>query len=30
MTSCKIVIHDEVNLKVEGLPVDIRRKIANK
>jgi len=27
---CKIVIHDEVNLKVEGLPVDVRRKIANK
>src|SRR6056300_966650 len=26
---CKIVIHDEVNLKVEGLPVDVRRKIAN-
>ena len=28
--SCKIVIHDEVNLKVEGLDVDVRRKIANK
>ena len=28
--SCKIVIHDEVNLKVEGLSVDVRRKIANK
>jgi len=26
---CKIVIHDEVNLKVEGLSVDVRRKIAN-
>jgi superfamily II DNA or RNA helicase len=27
---CRIVLHDEVNLKVEGLPVDVRRKIANK
>ena len=27
--SCKIVINDEVNIKIEGLPVDVRRKIAN-
>ena len=27
---CKIVITDEVNVKIEGLPVDVRRKIANK
>jgi len=27
--SCKIVINDEVNVKIEGLPVDVRRKIAN-
>ena len=27
---CKIVIKDEVNFKVEGLPVDMRRKLANK
>jgi superfamily II DNA or RNA helicase len=30
MTSCKIVIQDEVNVKVENLPVENRRKIANK
>jgi len=30
MSSCRIVIHDEVNFKVEGLEVDVRRKIANK
>ena len=30
MSSCKLVILDEVNLKVEGLEVDVRRKIANK
>jgi len=29
LSSCKIVIRDEVNLKVEGLPVEIRRKISN-
>ena len=29
MTSCKIVIRDEVNIKIEGLPVEIRRKITN-
>ena len=27
---CKIIIKDEVNFKVEGLPVDMRRKLANK
>jgi len=27
---CKIIISDEVNVKIEGLPVDVRRKIANK
>ena len=27
---CKIIITDEVNVKIEGLPVEIRRKIANK
>ena len=29
MQSCKLVIEDEVNIKLEGLAVDIRRKIAN-
>jgi superfamily II DNA or RNA helicase len=27
--SCKIIIRDEVNIKIEGLPVEIRRKISN-
>ena len=27
MPSCKLVILDEVNMKLEGLPVDVRRKI---
>ena len=27
---CKITINDEVNVKIEGLPVDVRRKISNK
>ena len=27
---CKIIINDEVNVKIEGLPGEIRRKIANK
>ena len=27
---CKIIINDEVNVKIEGLPVDVRRKISNK
>ena len=30
MVSCRIVIQDEVNVKVENLPVEHRRKIANK
>ena len=30
MTSCRLIIHDEVNIKFEGLPVEIRRKLANK
>jgi len=29
MPSCKLIIEDEVNIKFEGLPVDIRRKISN-
>ncbi len=29
MPSCKLVIQDEVNLKIEGLSVEIRRKLAN-
>ena len=29
MKPCKLVIQDEVNIKLEGLPVDVRRKIAN-
>ena len=27
---CKIIINDEVNVKIDGLPVDVRRKISNK
>ena len=30
MSSCKLVIKDEVNIKFDGLPVEVRRKIANK
>ena len=30
MTTCRIVIQDEVNVKLEGLPVEVRRKIANR
>ena len=30
MTTCRIVIQDEVNIKLEGLPVEVRRKIANR
>ena len=30
MITCRIVIQDEVNVKVENLPVEYRRKIANK
>mgnify|MGYP000246947602 CR=1 FL=1 len=29
MKSCKLVIQDEVNIKVDGLPVEVRRKLAN-
>ena len=29
MTSCKLIIRDEVNIKFEGLPVEVRRKISN-
>ena len=29
MHSCKIIIRDEVNIKIEGLPVEIRRKLSN-
>ena len=29
MPICKLVIRDEVNIKVEGLPVEIRRKLVN-
>jgi len=27
--SCRIILRDEVNLKIEGLPVEIRRKLSN-
>ena len=30
MTSCKLIIQDEINIKLEGLPVEIRRKLSNK
>ena len=29
MSSCKLIIEDEVNIKLEGLEVDVRRKLAN-
>ena len=29
MATCKLVIEDEVNIKLEGLEVDVRRKLAN-
>jgi superfamily II DNA or RNA helicase len=29
MTTCRLIIEDEVNIKLEGLPVDVRRKLAN-
>jgi superfamily II DNA or RNA helicase len=29
MTSCKLIIKDEVNIKIEGLSVEVRRKLAN-
>jgi len=30
MKSCKLIIKDEVNLKLEGLPIEVRRKLVNK
>ena len=30
MTNCRLIIKDEVNIKFEGLSVEIRRKIANR
>jgi hypothetical protein len=29
LKNCKLVIKDEVNIKVDGLPVEVRRKIVN-
>jgi superfamily II DNA or RNA helicase len=29
LSSCKIIIRDEVNIKIEGLAVDVRRKLSN-
>ena len=29
MATCKLIIEDEVNIKLEGLDVDVRRKLAN-
>lgn len=29
MTNCKLIIEDEVNIKFEGLDVDVRRKLVN-
>jgi superfamily II DNA or RNA helicase len=29
MAACKLIIEDEVNIKLEGLDVDVRRKLAN-
>ena len=29
MPTCKLIIEDEVNIKLEGLEVDVRRKLAN-
>jgi superfamily II DNA or RNA helicase len=29
MPTCKLIIDDEVNIKLEGLPVDVRRKISS-
>src|SRR6056297_2656151 len=30
MATCKIIIQDEVNVKIEGLEVSVRRKISNR
>ena len=29
VTTCKLIIEDEVNIKLEGLDVDVRRKLSN-
>ena len=29
MPTCKLIIEDEVNIKLEGLDVDVRRKLSN-
>ena len=29
MATCKLIIEDEVNIKIEGLDVDVRRRLAN-
>ena len=29
MSRCKLIIEDEVNIKLEGLDVDVRRKVSN-
>jgi hypothetical protein len=29
MASCKLIIEDEVNIRIEGLEVDVRRQLAN-
>ena len=29
MATCRLIIEDEVNIKLEGLAVDVRRKLAN-
>ena len=29
MATCKLIIEDEVNIKIEGLEVDVRRKLSN-
>jgi len=29
MTTCKLIIEDEVNFKLEGVDVDVRRQLAN-
>jgi len=30
LSTCKLIIKDEVNIKLDGLPVEVRRKLANK
>ena len=29
MATCKLIIEDEVNIKIEGLELDVRGKLAN-